>query len=539
MQQRCSVAECRSCGHVQTVPLTVEPTKQDVISRAWQLFRNRELNQAATLFELAASLCPQEPEGYWGRVLCRYGAVYTAQGIVCERDVPTGIAEDPDMAKVMEYADPDARRRYAREANQIERQRIARLQSRNTASAAQLKPVQKKQGKKRIWIACTAAVLIIALALVSVFVLLPMFKDDAQQSGGEQNLYTGLPYVPNTAPDDVTNTAPVDGDWFGSEENDEPPVFLKKGTIAVIAKGETHAYWQAVKAGAIDAGKAAGYDITFRGPTAESEEYAGSQRDMVQDALNNPDTKALVLATIGLGFADELIYAYENGIPVVEVDSGLYDGGADITEGKDPTIGGVATDNFVSAGVVAENFYAYLKDNGLAVDGYKVGVIQHESTSTGIDRAGGFKAKIEELAAADGITLDINVQVKANNAGEYKLGLLALVDWGAQAIFMTNEGVVNEVFPEISDNAAAYQDILFCGFDAGTNQYNWMKDNGANYALLVGSVAQDSYSMGRKAVELAVARLNGEDVCDVGIAGVWYTTENIDELREKNIFYFG
>ena len=27
-----------------------------------------------------------------------------------------------------------------------------------------------------------------------------------------------------------------------------------KGTIAVIAKGETHAFWQAVKAGAVDAG---------------------------------------------------------------------------------------------------------------------------------------------------------------------------------------------------------------------------------------------------------------------------------------------
>ena len=28
-----------------------------------------------------------------------------------------------------------------------------------------------------------------------------------------------------------------------------------KGTIAVIAKGETHAFWQAVKAGAEQAGK--------------------------------------------------------------------------------------------------------------------------------------------------------------------------------------------------------------------------------------------------------------------------------------------
>ena len=188
-------------------------------------------------------------------------------------------------------------------------------------------------------------------------------------------------------------------------------------TIAVVAKGETHAFWQAVKAGAEAAGEKYGYKVTFRGPTAESEEYVGSQREMVQAALNNKNVKAIVLATIGLGFSDELVSAYNKKLPVVEFDSGLYSGGADITEGKDPTIGSVATDNKKAGGVVAENFYAYLKAQGLAVNGYKVGIIQHDSTSTGIDRAAGFKEKMEELAKADNITLNINRQVKANNPG--------------------------------------------------------------------------------------------------------------------------
>ncbi len=311
------------------------------------------------------------------------------------------------------------------------------------------------------------------------------------------------------------------------------------GTIAVVAKGETHAFWQAVKAGAEAAGAKYGYNVTFRGPTAESEEYVGSQREMLQSALNSNDTKAVVLATIGLGFTDELVAAYDKNIPVVEFDSGLYSGGADLTEGKDPTIGGVATDNAAAAAVVAENFYAYLKAQEVLAEGYKIGIIQHDSTATGIDRATGFKTKIEELAKADGITLDINVQVKANNAGEYKLGLTALQEWGAASIFMTNEGVVNEVFPEVSDNAAKYKDILFCGFDAGTNQYNWIKDAGANFALMVGSVAQDSYGIGYSAVELAAKKLAGEEVSDVGIAGRWYNAENIDELKDQNIFYMG
>ena len=312
-----------------------------------------------------------------------------------------------------------------------------------------------------------------------------------------------------------------------------------KKTIAVIAKGETHAFWQAVKAGAVAAGKEAGYEVTFQGPTSESESEVPNQRNMVEAALNDPSVKAIVLATIGTGFVDQLVAAYDKGLPVVEFDSGLYSNGADITAGKDPTIGSVATDNKKAGGVVAENFYAYLKAQNVLVNGYKVGVIQHDATSTGIDRAEGFIEKIQELAKADNITLEINRQEKQNNAGEYKLGLTALTEWGAQAIFMTNEGVVNEVYPEVKDNAPTYKDILFCGFDAGTNQYDWIKDAGATCALLVGSVAQDSYSIGYQAVKLAIAKLNGEKVEDVGIGGQWYNADNIDDLKAKNIFYMG
>ena len=312
-----------------------------------------------------------------------------------------------------------------------------------------------------------------------------------------------------------------------------------KGTIAVIAKGETHAFWQAVKAGAEAAGKDNGYSVTFQGPTSESESEVPNQRAMVQSALANKNTKAIVLATIGLGFADELVSAYDKGLPVVEFDSGLYNNNADVTSGKDPVIGSVATDNRKAGGVVAENFYAYLKAQNVLTNGYKVGVIQHDATSTGIDRAEGFIEKIEELAKADNITLEINRQEKQNNAGEYKLGLTALTEWGAQAIFMTNEGVVNEVYPEVKDNAEPYKNILFCGFDAGTNQYNWIKDAGASCALLVGSVAQDSYSIGYQAVALAIAKLEGKEVKDVGIGGQWYNKDNIDDLKNKNIFYMG
>ncbi len=296
-------------------------------------------------------------------------------------------------------------------------------------------------------------------------------------------------------------------------------------------------FWQLVKAGAEQAGNDYGYDITFCGPTDDTEEYIYRQKEMLQEALSSKDTKAIVLSTIGLGFSEELDTAFDNNIPVVEFDSGLYNNGADITDGKNPVIGSVATDNKAAAGVVAENFFKYLKDNGLAVDGYKVGIIQHDSTSTGVDRAAGFKEGMEKAAAEAGITLDIKVEVMTSNAGEYRLGLFTLKEWGAQAVFMTSEDVANEVSTMVWDDE--YKDIIFCGFDAGTLQYNWIKDNGENYALLVGCLVQDAYNIGYKAVELAVKKLAGESVSDIGIAGVWCDAENIDEQKDKNIFYFG
>ena len=107
---------------------------------------------------------------------------------------------------------------------------------------------------------------------------------------------------------------------------------------------------------------------------------------------------------------------------------------------------------------------------------------------------------------------------------------------------MTNEGVVNEVSAEVAQNKTKYANILFAGFDCGTNQYNWIKNTDGKYPTLVGSVAQDSYNIGYKAVEMA-AKIPAGDTKGhkdtVGIAGQWYTSANIDDLKGRNIFYMG
>ena len=315
-------------------------------------------------------------------------------------------------------------------------------------------------------------------------------------------------------------------------------------TIAVVAKGESRAFWQSVKKGAEDAGKKYGYTITFRGPTSESSSELPSQKEMVQTALSN-NVSGLVVATIGEGFTDMLEQAYDRKIPVVEFDSGIWEADKKTLDekGKNPIISSVATSNEKAAAIAAENFYEAIKaDIASSEDVYVVGVIQHDQTVTGIDRAKGFTDRFIELADADETTkgkYKIEKEIKdgdSNNA--YVDALNALVEKKVSAVFMSNEGVVKQVSDAIAANAGKYDSIKFCGFDAGTKQIQWIKTEGG--ALLVGSVAQDSYEIGYNAVEQCVFAIEGETVAqNVPIAGQWYNSENIDEMIQNNLVYEG
>ncbi len=314
-------------------------------------------------------------------------------------------------------------------------------------------------------------------------------------------------------------------------------------TIAVVAKGESHAFWQSVKAGAEAAGEKYGYKITFRGPASESAKDLPSQMEMVQTALSN-NASAIVLATIGEGFVDLLTQAKDSGIPVVQFDSGIWanDVAALDAADKNPLVAHVATSNYLAAGTVADNFFAAIKEDIAAADQYIIGVIQHDETQTGIDRAAGFIDKFEELANADASTkgkFKIEKEVKPGDADNaYKAALEALAEKGASAIFMTNEGVVKQVYDAIGAAGTKYDAIKFAGYDAGTKQIEWMKKTTG--PKLVGAVAQDSFQIGYQAVEQAVFALEGKEITEkVDIAGAWWDAANVDEMIEKNLVYQG
>ncbi len=313
-----------------------------------------------------------------------------------------------------------------------------------------------------------------------------------------------------------------------------------KGTIAVIAKGESHAFWQAVKSGAERAAAEKGYKLTFQGPASEQPSDVPNQITMLQTALSN-NVQGICLATIGSGFGELLTQAYDKKIPVVTFDSGLYSAD-DITEGKNPIVAHVATSNKAASNVNGEKLFESIKAEiakATEADPYVIGVIQHDETATGVDRAAGFIEKFTELADADATTkgkYKIEHEIKpGDGVGVYKEALEALYEKGAQAIFMTNEGVVKQVYDATLAAEGKYDDVLFTGFDAGTKQLTWIKENGT--PKLVGSVAQDSVEMGYQAVLQCIIAVEGGTAKDVAIAGAWYNAENLIDMLDKNLIY--
>ena len=311
-------------------------------------------------------------------------------------------------------------------------------------------------------------------------------------------------------------------------------------TIAVIAKGESHAFWQAVKAGAEKAAAEKGYKLTFQGPANEDPSSVPSQIMMVQTALST-NVDGIVLATIGSGFGELLTQAYDKKIPVVTFDSGLF-AKEDITEGKNPIVAHVATSNKAAAAINGEKLFEAVKAEiakATAEAPYVVGVIQHDETSTGEDRAAGFIDAFKKLADADATTAGkykIEKEVKPSDANlAYKDALEALYQKEIDALFMTNEGVVKQVYDAAKGAEGKYEHIVFSGFDAGTKQLTWMKENGS--LKLLGSVAQDSIQMGYEAVMQCIAAIEGGTAQNKDIVGTWYDFSNMKDMVQKDLAY--
>lgn len=317
----------------------------------------------------------------------------------------------------------------------------------------------------------------------------------------------------------------------------------KDKTIAVIAKGETHAFWRNVEAGATKACQENGYKLTFRGPEQETPENMPVQRELLQTAISN-GVDGICFSGIGEGFADLFQSAKEANIPVVQFDSGIWpiDYQTIVNSDKNPVISSVLNDNYGGGELAAEHLYNYLRGDIAISSNYTVGVIQHDETVSAYERSGGFMEKFEALAEADSATkgkVNLELQVKPDvNNDNYYNALTSLKEQGAKAIFMTGEPVVTQIYDKIQSGLNQFDDMVFVGYDAGSRQIEWMEEH--DKPLLLGSIAQDSYEIGYQAVSQVIKAAQGKPVNpDITTDGVWWDITNYQELKDKKIVYEG
>ena len=121
-----TIAECEYCGSCQTVPNRDNEKKLSLFARANRLRLGCEFDKAAGIYESIVAEFPEEPEAYWGLVLCKYGIEYvddpaTGRKIpTCHRSGFDSVMEDGDFEQALENSDAVARRLYREEAKQIE-----------------------------------------------------------------------------------------------------------------------------------------------------------------------------------------------------------------------------------------------------------------------------------------------------------------------------------------------------------------------------------------------------------------------------------
>lgn len=128
-----TVCKCEKCGISQTVPDIEDDKELKLFERAGRLRFNCDFDKAAGIYDTITDSYPEEAEGYWGLILCKYGIEYAddASGKkipVCHRTSYNSVMDDEDFELVMENSDSESRAIFREEAKIIEENRKKYIQ---------------------------------------------------------------------------------------------------------------------------------------------------------------------------------------------------------------------------------------------------------------------------------------------------------------------------------------------------------------------------------------------------------------------------
>ncbi len=285
-----------------------------------------------------------------------------------------------------------------------------------------------------------------------------------------------------------------------------------KRTIAVIPKGTTHVFWQAVRAGAEKAGDEAGVQIFWTGPKRESDRQ--EQIQIIEDfivrkvsgiVLAPLDSKALVPSV-------EKIYA--KNIPCVIADSKIDD--------TDKYISFVATDNYQGGIIAARRMGKILNGKGRII---VIKYVPNSGSTT--NRENGFIETIQKEFAGIEI-VDTKYGMDTVETALQATEDLLTKNTNLDGLYGCNAPVSVGALRALESRGYAGK-IKMVGFDAEKLLVDAVR-NGIVDSLVV----QDPFKIGYESVKTVINKLDGKEVpkrIDTGVHLI--TKDNLDEPEIK------
>ncbi len=334
----------------------------------------------------------------------------------------------------------------------------------------------------------------------------------------------------------------------------------KKMYIPVISKGFQHQFWQTVKAGAEDAAKQYGVDITFEGPPTEAD--IQPQVQMLVNAMAKKPAAIALAALDTNSVMDQLNEAIRRKIPIIGFDSGVPNAP------KGSIYATAATDSYAAAGLAATKMFPAIKDKiAKATNAKPVTIIDFNQDATSMSvtsRGKGFRDKMIELITTEGGRSKADIKVEGNPAyiapDSPTSGKAIIIDVVVPAspkdtdatpaaaailnrfksdniagMFCSNEGTARAVLASTNDGSALstqYPGLVVIGFDAGKAQKDAIRNK-----YFFGAITQDPYQIGFKAVELAYKAAKKETVADVDTGAKFYDSTNMDQTDIARLLY--
>jgi ribose transport system substrate-binding protein len=286
--------------------------------------------------------------------------------------------------------------------------------------------------------------------------------------------------------------------------------------VAVIPKGMTHEFWNAIHAGAVKAGRELGVEIVWKGPHKEDDREG--QIIVVEDMIAR-GVDGIVLAPLDdKALVRPVEEAKREKIPVVIIDSPLKGGGY---------ISYIATDNYKGGVLAAEHLGKLLGGKG------RIFLIRcHEGSASSTLREQGFYETTQRsFPGIEFLSKDLYAGVTTESAYQTLDNLLNRFP-DVDGIFCPNESTSFGTLRALQDKGLAGK-VKFVGFDSSQKLVD-----GLRQGFLHGLVIQNPFNMGYLGVKTIVAYRRGEPVealIDTGETLV--TPENMDQPEIKALLF--